>query len=1410
MTGEETGTPEAEAPADAAPASSTLRDFWAFRAVRWLVYALLSLLLLLLLFIAFLHTPPGRQFIVDQIGKVAPASGLQIDVGEIEGSILWSATLYDVEFRDANDTLFLEVPTVDLNWRPHKWLFSGLDIRHLVLNDGTLYAAPVLDEGDPDAPILPDFDIRIDRFAIDNLTVAEGLIGEERLVSFAAEADIRDGRVFLDAGGELGGADVFTALIDVQPDGDVFDIAVDYQAPAGGVLAGLVGAEQDLALQVEGDGSWTRWEGDIRALQGGQELIEGQLFNESGEYRLVARINPLAYVEGLTARALGETVMLTATGALESSVATGGFVLRGRGLNADGAGAIDLADNRFEDLVIAAQLLDPQLFSETIALNGASITGTLAGDFGDFTMPHELRVAEIDLAGTIVTNVLQRGTLAYDGTRFTSSLDAAIGRVVSGIELADPRLVDGRVRGNVALAGGTLTSDNLDVQFQRLSAQLGLSSDFNTGVTRVTGPVDMQDLLFDGIGEIDGGAQIRFVIGGGNPWQLQADVSGVVSRVTNATLANLSGGNIRFGGGVRLGEGTPIAFDRFSVVSTKANAILSGDIDGGTTTLAGSGRHVEYGPFTVEAELADDGPRAVLVFADPLPAARLSNVRVALAPTDDGFRIETEGGSLLGAFDGELLLNIARDGTTTFDITRLTVSETQLAGVLTLVEGGVEGNLNVGRGGLDGTIALAVRDGGQGFDIDLAARSARFEGATPLLIHSGTIDAAGVFADGAVSLNGNANLTGLSYGQIFIGRLAARAQVTDNVGRFNAALTGRRGSRFELRVTGDASTERIAVAVDGSYDNRRISMPRRAVFLPLEDGGWELQRSQLSFGNGFVLASGRFGGDLPMQGRLSLVDMPLGLSDVLTGELGVGGTVSGVAEITAGRGSLPTGEARLMIEGLTRSSALLTSEPMDIALVADLSETLFQARAVMDDGNGLDGRLQARIAGLPANGTLTERLYRGNLFAQLRYNGSSAALWRLAAISLLDVTGDVAVAADIRGTLENPRVVGSLAGGGLRVRSGLIGTDLSDVSAAGRFTGSRFNLTRFSGTAPNGGTVSGSGYIDLSNISRTRGPSMDLRIAARRAELLDLPNMGAVITGPMRIISDGRGGTIAGRLTADSARWRLGTAAEAIAELPQVLTRERNVPGDIAPIATTTGRWRYLIDVGAPGGIEVDGLGLDSQWRTDNLEIRGTTADPRLGGTVVVVPRQGFYSFAGRQFAITQGIIRFSAAEALDPQIDLVAETRVDGLAVSVDIVGRASQPQISFTSNPSLPQEELLARLLFGGSISNLSATDALQLGAAVASLRGGAGLDPINQLRSAIGLDRLRLVPADTALGRGTAIALGRNFANRFYVEIITDGAGYSATNAEFRISNWLNLLATVSTIGRHSAALEYRRDY
>src|SRR3546814_10257382 len=89
---------------------------------------------------------------------------------------------------------------------------------------------------------------------------------------------------------------------------------------------------------------------------------------------------------------------------------------------------------------------------------------------------------------------------------------------------------------------------------------------------------------------------------------------------------------------------------------------------------------------------------------------------------------------------------------------------------------------------------------------------------------------------------------------------------------------------------------------------------------------------------------------------------------------------------------------------------------------------------------------------------------------------------------------------------------------------------------------------------------------------------------------------------------------------------------------------------------------------------------------------------------------------------------------------DLAATTEQEDINATIAITGSAQDPHIAFTSTPALPQDEVLSRLLFGSSPENLSATEAIQLAAALNSLRGGGGgLNPLGTLRSATGIDRL-----------------------------------------------------------------------
>jgi translocation and assembly module TamB len=533
--------------------------------------------------------------------------------------------------------------------------------------------------------------------------------------------------------------------------------------------------------------------------------------------------------------------------------------------------------------------------------------------------------------------------------------------------------------------------------------------------------------------------------------------------------------------------------------------------------------------------------------------------------------------------------------------------------------------------------------------------------------------------------------------------------------------------------------------------------------------------------------------------------MPLSLADIYYPDLGFGGLASGQVSWNQPRGALPSGTARLNVRGLTRSGLVLTSRPLDLALNASLSASQLDARAELRDGGAVRGRVQGRMSGLPADGTLENRLFAGNLFAQLRYDGQADALWRLIALDAFDLTGPAAIAADATGTLARPQFRGSLASDNLRLRSALIGSDITGIALRGRFAGSRLELTSLAGRTANGGQVSGSGSLDFSGLAE-HDPAIDLKLAARNAQVLSRDDMAATVTGPLRIVSDGRQGTIAGRLALNTARWQLGRAS-AVASLPNVRTREINLPGDIAPRRAPPQPWRFMIDAAGARGVFVRGLGIDSEWSAD-IRIRGTTIAPSIAGRADLV--RGGYEFAGRRFEMTRGRIGFDGGTPPNPRLDILAEASVTGLNARVTVTGTSLAPEIAFSSIPALPEDELLARLLFGDSIAKISAPEAIQLAAALESLRGGGGLDPINKLRAAIGLDRLRIVGADSALGRGTGIAAGKYLGRRVYAEIISDGRGYSATQIEFRVTNWLAILASISTIGRESVNVRVSKDY
>ncbi len=424
------------------------------------------------------------------------------------------------------------------------------------------------------------------------------------------------------------------------------------------------------------------------------------------------------------------------------------------------------------------------------------------------------------------------------------------------------------------------------------------------------------------------------------------------------------------------------------------------------------------------------------------------------------------------------------------------------------------------------------------------------------------------------------------------------------------------------------------------------------------------------------------------------------------------------------------------------------------------------------------------------------------LFAQLRYAGPADTLWRLSGTEVIDLSGPLAVGADIGGRLSSPVIRGSLKTQNARLESSVTGMVIDGVSSQARFSGPQLIFSHISGRTAGGGTVTGNGTATFAG-GRT---ALNLSFAANQALLLNRDDVAARVTGPLQIRSDGETGTISGNLHLDRGRFQLGRAS-ASAAVPQLQVRESGLDPEDVIAPEELHPWKLNLKL-AGSDLHVEGLGIDSRWTTD-LQIGGNADSPRFTGRADLI--RGDYDFAGRNFRLDRGVIRFRGESPPDPLLDIHAEAQVQGLDASVIVRGTGLKPEITFASTPPLPQDELLSRILFGTSITNLSAPEALQLASAVAALQSGSGsLDPINALRRAIGLDRLRIVPADVATGQKTAVAAGKYVTRKLFVEVVTDGQGYSATRVEYQMTRWLSLLSTISTIGRSSASVRVSKDY
>lgn len=1376
------------------------------RRGRWQA-ALLGLLALVLVAAAgalwWIDTPGGHRFVATRIAGMAPPSGLRITVGRIEGSIYSKAALHDVRIADAQG-VFARIPVLYLDWFPVAWLSNRLHIDRLYVPQAALYRMPRLRPSGKKQPILPDFDIRLADFRLGRLDLGKAVAGKPYSVRMLGRVDIRSGRaiVALDAHA-LNSSDALRLALDSRPEDNRFDLEALVLAPERGILAGLSGLNQPFIGRITGNGDWRLWKGQALLAIARQRPSRIDIVAQEGRYSLNGMVAAdVLGKTGLARRLAGPRVDVSAEGTLKDRLLEGRLRLAGRAATVNATGGIDLGRSRFDNLLLRIQLPKSLALLSNGRGEGALFTLRLAGPFGSARYAYLLTARRLVLGKTSIEDLRAQGEgrLAMSETTVVP-LALTARRVIVNSPAVDDVLRNISIRGVAQLRHGILTSTPIAIRTAKLDGNVVLLADFKRGAANIGFAGDIKGIEIPKFGRVDLSTRIDAIKATGAGFQIKGRARALMRRLDNAFLRGLGQGLPQATSDLAIGPDGRLRFDRLQVTAPALR--LSGQghrATSGQFHFTAKGAHKSYGPLRLTLDGKIDRPKVDLHLASPMNALGLANVHAELTPGAAGYVFVARGASTLGPFTGNGAILLPRAATAQIQVERLAVGEAVASGTLVPEGRGLAGTLTVS-GPAAGTIALGLVDGIQRVAVDLALDRARFAGPPALAIGRGRVQATVLLRPGATTLDATVQARGIRYGSTRMGRFAGSAHIVEGTGTATASITSQRGRLYEVQARAAISPGRIGIDASGVIDNAPVRLSNAAV-LTQEDGGWRLSPTVLRYRGGTLRLGGLFGAT-STHVDVGIDRMPLVVLDLVNSDLGLGGLASGTVTYQAPRGGIPSGAVQLRVRGLTRSGLALTSAPVDIGFNARLTSNRAAMRAVVASGNKVVGRAQALMVPL-GSGTLMHRLNAAPLRAQLRYNGNAETLWRLTNVELFTLSGNAAISADVGGTLADPIIRGSVATDNATLQSPVTGMTLTNLVTRGTFDGAQLSLRQVTGRTRGNGSLAGTGRFTFSG---ERGIGIDLAAKLERAVILDRDDIGATVTGPISIRSEGDGGLIAGDFDVIASRFTLGRAA-AVAAIPQLRVIEVNRRGQEMEAPRPTSPWRLAIKADARNRLSVTGLGMQSEWSA-NLDIGGTVTSPALTGTATLV--RGDYDFAGKRFELRDGLLRFDGRTPIDPTLNITAVGDVRGVSATIRVTGTSAKPMIAFTSVPAMPQDELLSRLLFGTSITNLSAPEALQLASAISAFQGGGGgLDPINAVRRATGLSRLRILPADTTTGQKAAVAAGKNIGRDVYVELITDGQGYSATRVEYQITRWLSLLSSVSTVGRQSINIRVTKDY
>lgn len=304
------------------------------------------------------------------------------------------------------------------------------------------------------------------------------------------------------------------------------------------------------------------------------------------------------------------------------------------------------------------------------------------------------------------------------------------------------------------------------------------------------------------------------------------------------------------------------------------------------------------------------------------------------------------------------------------------------------------------------------------------------------------------------------------------------------------------------------------------------------------------------------------------------------------------------------------------------------------------------------------------------------------------------------------------------------------------------------------------------------------------------------QIDLQQATLLQRPEVQSAATGQLEVAGTWPELLLSGDLALNELEVNLNRMVGS--NIPQL--EIHNEPQVEPPL------WPLTMDIGitTAGFARISGNGLTAQLSGD-VRLLGTPDAINTEGALTI--ESGQFNLLTRNFVLTEGQLRL-----IDETIHLniVATHQRGDVMIEAMLRGPIDALELSLRSDPVLPEDEIVAQLLFGKAVQNMTPWQALQLASAINQLRGGESLDLLLATRDTLGLDTLEIETTEDEEAPAI-LRIGRYLNSRVYLELDTELDAERSLSGRVEVELTPNLFLETQTGGSGGRFhLRWRRDY